>query len=567
MGWPSGLRRRFAKPLRVKTPRAGSNPVPTAYGFLLSYDSAGNLRMIFQPITTIINSLKKFTPSPRNKRILGIFLILLIFVLFFLKAHVFLDPDFGWHISEGQLEIKQGILKTDPFSYTMPSFPFIDYEWLNSILLAKIYPLILGRIFIEIFFSFLAIFALLISLDNPLSRDIKREKNFNLSILLLFLCGIGAIFPYFGLRIQIESWFLLAFLLRVILDMNTWIKYKWFLPAFFVLWVNLHASFSIGLFTMAAVLIVRSIRLKKFALDDFGILVFSFLVTYFNPYGFRIWHEVWQTATDSALRWRVQEWQPVIFNASIFFPIFFTLSVFLLWLTRKAIFLEEKFIYLIYLFLAISSTRQFPLWVIVSLPLMRYANLRLREKVSKIKYGLERYTKFTLIFFLFCLIVFAVFGAGTIVLAKGLTEDNFYPKNAVVFLKEHSPEGNVFSDYNWGGYLIWKYPAKKVFVDGRMPSWRWDANLKDESNNAMQDFIDITNKKGAYKAAFNKYNIRTVLLPKKNIQSSKLNILSKLKNFYQNLLKENSSPSLVDSLKADGWKIVYEDTNSIILQK
>lgn len=30
MGWPSGLRRRFAKPLRVKPPRAGSNPVPTA---------------------------------------------------------------------------------------------------------------------------------------------------------------------------------------------------------------------------------------------------------------------------------------------------------------------------------------------------------------------------------------------------------------------------------------------------------------------------------------------------------------------------------------------------------
>ncbi len=30
VGWPSGLRRRFAKPLRVKRSRAGSNPVPTA---------------------------------------------------------------------------------------------------------------------------------------------------------------------------------------------------------------------------------------------------------------------------------------------------------------------------------------------------------------------------------------------------------------------------------------------------------------------------------------------------------------------------------------------------------
>jgi hypothetical protein len=30
VGWPSGLRRWFAKPLRANTPRAGSNPVPTA---------------------------------------------------------------------------------------------------------------------------------------------------------------------------------------------------------------------------------------------------------------------------------------------------------------------------------------------------------------------------------------------------------------------------------------------------------------------------------------------------------------------------------------------------------
>lgn len=41
VGWPSGLRRGVANPLRIKTPRAGSNPVPTAQisGILVRWPS------------------------------------------------------------------------------------------------------------------------------------------------------------------------------------------------------------------------------------------------------------------------------------------------------------------------------------------------------------------------------------------------------------------------------------------------------------------------------------------------------------------------------------------------
>ena len=33
------------------------------------------------------------------------------------------------------------------------------------------------------------------------------------------------------------------------------------------------------------------------------------------------------------------------------------------------------------------------------------------------------------------------------------------------------PPGNVFSAFEWGGFLIWQLPASKVFVDGRTPAW------------------------------------------------------------------------------------------------
>jgi tetratricopeptide (TPR) repeat protein len=43
-----------------------------------------------------------------------------------------------------------------------------------------------------------------------------------------------------------------------------------------------------------------------------------------------------------------------------------------------------------------------------------------------------------------------------------------YPEKAVAFLKQYTFEGNMFNDYNYGGYLAYQlYPRYKVFVDGR----------------------------------------------------------------------------------------------------
>lgn len=47
-----------------------------------------------------------------------------------------------------------------------------------------------------------------------------------------------------------------------------------------------------------------------------------------------------------------------------------------------------------------------------------------------------------------------------------------YPCQAIKMLEGKT--GNIFNTYEWGGYLIWKLPKMKVFVDGRMPAWKDD---------------------------------------------------------------------------------------------
>src|SRR3990172_1739641 len=63
----------------------------------------------------------------------------LIFSFFLLKSFYFHDPDFGWHIKMGELILTHGIPAKAPFSYTMPSFPFVDHEWFTNVLIYILY--------------------------------------------------------------------------------------------------------------------------------------------------------------------------------------------------------------------------------------------------------------------------------------------------------------------------------------------------------------------------------------------------------------------------------------------
>src|SRR3989344_2267759 len=50
-----------------------------------------------------------------------------------------LDPDFGWHVRTGQLILERGIPHQDWYTFTMPSFAWIDHEWLFNVFMYKAY--------------------------------------------------------------------------------------------------------------------------------------------------------------------------------------------------------------------------------------------------------------------------------------------------------------------------------------------------------------------------------------------------------------------------------------------
>jgi hypothetical protein len=112
----------------------------------------------------------------------------------------------------------------------------------------------------------------------------------------------------------VVTWLLFAALISFILNNNLWEKYKYYLPAYFIIWANIHGGWAAGILALSTFVILRSVRLKKLNFTEYLILVLSILATLINPYGFGVWREVWSSLSDTGLRWSISEWLPAVFN-------------------------------------------------------------------------------------------------------------------------------------------------------------------------------------------------------------------------------------------------------------
>ncbi len=482
-------------------------------------------------------------------------ILFVILLLLFLKGIFFLDPDFGWHLKMGELITKYGIPKTDPFSYTMPSYPFVDHEWLTNIIIYQIYSQ--TKMFgLAIVYSLVAVFSLLILMP-------KKGTKFSFS---LFLLSVAILTPIAGVRPQLESWFFFAVLLRVILNSTNWLKWRFFLPVLFILWVNLHGSFAIGIAVLAIAVLTKSWQEKRLSVENLTVLVFSLLATLINPYQLDIWREVINQMSDSSLRWTIGEWYPLILQFNPPFIFLSVISGFLIIWFRKSFDILTKFLWLMLLLLGLSSQRHIPFWVLINLPVTITSFNLFYQQATKIKGGAIRFKQVykwygVAVLGIILLQIWMNYGNGI-----DIREESFYPKGAVTFLKSKQIQGEIFANYGWGGYLIWKLPQKKVFIDGRMPSWRWQAP-GNESNYAFEDYQKFFTKEDDFNNITIKYNIKYILWnspPKKTALNP---TQSTINNWFNYLFPSQKTKLLSEKLISRGWKIIYQDSVSIIYSK
>ena len=193
------------------------------------------------------------TSKPKVK--IKIILYVVLLALFWFKGFLYLDPDFGWRLKAGEMYWNIGIPKTDPFSYTMPSFSWVDHAWATSLIFYIVYTYF-GYGVLALIMAFLATTSLYISsrsLEKSFfPRDFFKNAEFSLGgrffprfliqvdfeklyffANLSFILAGSVLFTFFGVRAQVVSWFMFSILFYFLSNESILGKAKIFLPAFF----------------------------------------------------------------------------------------------------------------------------------------------------------------------------------------------------------------------------------------------------------------------------------------------------------------------------------------------
>lgn len=489
------------------------------------------------------------------------FLYICMFLLFLWKSTVFLDPDFGWRVRAGEIFLKTGITRADTFSYTMPLYPWVDHGWSVSVIISQVY-MHFGMVGLSLLFSSLATITLLMA--NLLAKlPQKTAKTVMGKLNIPLLCIFQIIFLFFGVRAQIFSWLMLVIELILYIKSEKKPKLLYVFPVLFWVWANLHGSFLMGLIVWSILIFGKSLRERKINFIEIILLVISLIVTLINPYKFGIWQEVFSSVFDSSLPGRIVEWMPAITMTNLVMIFYVAFSSTFVFLRRRSVKLEWLLVYSFMLVETALSRRHLPLWMIISIYPTTTALVDFYNSLENVKFGQVRFVPFYKWIFTIALLLAFV---QTFLDANGsikLSEEKFYPKNAIVFLQNEKSSGRIFTDYAWGGYSIWKNPDEQVFIDGRMPSWKDKNGYK-----AMDEYIDVVDGNKSFTDTFNKYNIEFVLWPKRletqNLTFAKFPLIN---NLLSKAFNKNGPFSLGNDLQKAGWSKIYEDNVASVYSK
>ena len=436
-----------------------------------------------------------------------------IFVLAFSLLAVFLahnfdsiGQDIGRHLKVGETiwQIKE-VPKTNLFSFTEPDFDFVNHHWLSEVILFKIFYYIgfTGLILLKVFLT-LAVFLLLFF-------TAKKYAKF-WPLLLSFLFSIFIFIQRTEVRPEMFSFAILAFFLFVLFKakyasrsdlelQGPTLNLLWLLPLAQLFWVNLHIYFFIGPLIFLFFLIDRIIDTKTHCQLSkyFTVFILMIFATLINPAGikgallpFNILHEY---------GYDIYENQPLSFISSFGFnlPIFiFKISAailtvsFILTFKKARYRIFEMLVSAFFIYVGFKMLRNLPLYALASFPIMTFVltdiQNRVENKFRPARRRLDVVFKIIISVFLVWLIFFVASGRYyqyfNLSRKFGFSIPNGLER-AVDFVKENNIRGPMFNNFDVGGYLIWRLPEEKVFVDNRPEAY--SVKFFDEIYKPMQE--------------------------------------------------------------------------------
>lgn len=431
------------------------------------------------------------------------------------------ENDIFWQIRMGgEIWTKHYFPIIDHFSFTAEGQVWTLEEWLTSVVFYLLfhYTGAIGLIIFKAVAISLTFFVFMLLFN-------RMKVNLYLSFFLLVMSalvntrGIWMIFPSIIEYLFLITTFYLIEEFRV--KKRKYIPY--ILIFLSIIWVQAHGSF----FLLTAITgaywvgdIIAGIIKKRFKNYEpfggflecgqrrqlFGVMIVSLITPFASPNGFWTFIYPFRIAFGKFTSY-VSEYQKFFnvwnWNWSDYIQSFvFILMVLLFFsflISLKKLHPGDFIIGAFFTFLTMSAVRHEAIFALVALYVTcRYLATWFGEYRGILK---RTYLKDILIIIL---IVFSVIYYKTYIIpfGFGFSEDG-YPKYEAELINGSGLVGNMFNHYNYGGYLIWKMPKYKVFVDGRLEMYEGQVG---------QDYQTIDEAKPGYKELMDKYKINFAII-------------------------------------------------------
>jgi hypothetical protein len=499
--------------------------------------------------------------TPRETRSTRALDVLLLLFILNLTMQPLVEPDFGWHLRAGLdfLDMGGRLPAHDPYSHTMPDWPWVEHAWLTDAVIALVYRGLgaVGSLGVMAWFAAVAMVAFAIG-----AAPAQASRT---SQLAAMVASLWVALPFLGARTQLVSLAGIALVLWLYHRIGQGkAQFIWLYPVVFFLWANLHGGFTAGLAILGIIVVVSTIvglvgmrwpilvplheplmpgtQLASLV----GSFVLSCVATFFNPYGWRLHREIYESLSDRFMLEQLREWQPVSFEgwAGTAFLLYLIIMAGLAarWYRR----VEPTRWALLAVSLAWSfwHWRNVTIFLVVALPLVAELFEASSSWVARFIPARRRATLVFTMTLMTGLLLVSLDGhhVGRL-LSAGIQPEKFfeetdYPIEAVIWIKanRHEVGRRLYNEYGDGGFLLWWLPDEKIFIDGRMPAWR----IGDRA--IFQDYLTINAGGSAARDLLEKYRVDWALI-------------------------RHDSP-LAGMLTNDpAWRLAYTDTKVVIARR
>lgn len=491
----------------------------------------------------------------RKKQKKLFFNIIIFTLVFFMAVRVPLDSDFWWHLRAGQLSLMNGSpILEDLTTFTVFKSPWVNHSWLSQVFYFFIQNS-LGNIGIMLSVAIIAslsVFFVFIRLkSNPIINGF--------TILLCVMTTAVVWSP----RPQLLTLLFFSILTYLLSEKPIFSKKipTLLIPILFFVWGNLHAGFSIGIILIITIFLGKSLDFlfskekpnqnqTKTLIYWLLLIVVCSLIVMINPNGIGIWQVQFNTIDIPSLQNLIPEWASPNFHELYQQPFLWLwlLLVFFFMANRTSYKFSTIFPLLVLGGLGFISRRNYVYFAIYTIPLLsnelqRFFDIYIKDslpeqgilnKIKKFnKKSDNKFSKFiNLLFvgFLWFVTTWKIVFLGSPIIFD-VYEKMSFPKDAITAIeKKELTDLRCLNSYTWGGYISWKSPEMKIYIDGRTDLY---------GEKLIQDWIEMVNGGETWMEKFELYDINCVFL-------------------------EEDRP-IINLLGYNGWQVIYSDGLSVIM--